>query len=398
MSLEEHCREKRAEPQRKAVLPRLLFVDDDANVLEAARVYHGRNYAVDTCTSAFNALELLSSAEADDETPGCYSVVISDMRMPGMDGIAFLAQAFRRAPNTVRIVLTGHADLASAREAINQGFVYRFLAKPCPAAVMRGHLEDAIRYHRETLMTHSQLEEQLGEATARLRRSEQMATRASLAAAIAERVRGSSEVINAVLDSLKDRSAEAGLAASKELEELRQVSLRLRDDASQLLNVSGSPVSQRCSDLCEAVVETVSALRGAGVLRRLPVELRLPAERAQVALGRTLLDQLIATLLRDLVERATDLELSVERTNGMIVLVVHCRAADKAALNEQSIDLRVIAELAKAEGGSLECPSSRSGQRCIRLSLPEMPISQPQEGCAELEVADTNPAPEAKEP
>lgn len=72
---------------------------------------------------------------------GPYAVVISDMRMPQMDGVEFLAQVRQRAPDSVRMLLTGHADLYAAIDAVNRGNIFRFLTKPCK----KGDLVDAIQ-------------------------------------------------------------------------------------------------------------------------------------------------------------------------------------------------------------------------------------------------------------
>ena len=70
------------------------------------------------------------------ESKGSYAVVISDMRMPGMDGIELLKRVKKASPDTVRIMLTGNADVETAIEAINEGSIFRFLIKPCNKATM----------------------------------------------------------------------------------------------------------------------------------------------------------------------------------------------------------------------------------------------------------------------
>ena len=91
---------------------RVLCVDDEPNVLEGLSLHLRRRYQVETATSGAAALEILQRG-------GETAVVMSDMRMPGMDGAAFLARARQTAPDTVRILLTGHADLNSAISAVN---------------------------------------------------------------------------------------------------------------------------------------------------------------------------------------------------------------------------------------------------------------------------------------
>ncbi|HZJ63905.1 MAG TPA: HD domain-containing phosphohydrolase [Kofleriaceae bacterium] len=72
---------------------------------------------------------------------------MSDMRMPKMDGATFLARARELAPDAVRILLTGHADLDAAIKAVNQGQLFRFLTKPCPRDTLRTAIDNAVAQH-----------------------------------------------------------------------------------------------------------------------------------------------------------------------------------------------------------------------------------------------------------
>ena len=78
----------------------------------------------------------------------CISVIISDLRMPGMNGIEFLSRVKKLYPDTVRIILSGHGDLASVTDAINHGAIYQFLSKPWDDGVMLDTINDAFRYHQ----------------------------------------------------------------------------------------------------------------------------------------------------------------------------------------------------------------------------------------------------------
>lgn len=103
---------------------KVLLVDDEPNVLAGfARQLRGK-YEIETAGSGKKALQLL-------ETEGPFAVVVSDNRMPGMDGTELLAQVRAIQPDTVRIMLTGHADLDIAVDAVNMGYIFRFLTKPC---------------------------------------------------------------------------------------------------------------------------------------------------------------------------------------------------------------------------------------------------------------------------
>lgn len=103
---------------------RILLVDDDKHTLEAyKRLLHGK-FMIDTASSAAQGLAVMVLL-------GPFAVVISDMRMPGMNGAEFLGRVKEIAPQTVRMLLTGHRNMDHAVEAVNQGQIFRYLTKPC---------------------------------------------------------------------------------------------------------------------------------------------------------------------------------------------------------------------------------------------------------------------------
>jgi response regulator RpfG family c-di-GMP phosphodiesterase len=121
--------------------PRILCVDDEPNVLEGLSLTLRRGHEVLVAGSGAAALEILGS----DST---IAVVISDMRMPGMDGATFLGKARGVVPDAVRVLLTGQAELEAAIAAINEGGIFRFLTKPCPPPVLLSTVEAAVEQHR----------------------------------------------------------------------------------------------------------------------------------------------------------------------------------------------------------------------------------------------------------
>lgn len=101
----------------------ILLVDDEANVLAALRrALYEEPYDILTAESGEEGLKLLLTQRV--------KVVISDERMPGMNGASFLAAVREKYPETVRFMLTGHASLESAMQAVNCGEIYRFFTKP----------------------------------------------------------------------------------------------------------------------------------------------------------------------------------------------------------------------------------------------------------------------------
>ena len=120
---------------------RILCVDDEPQILEGLSLHFRRLYELETATSGAAALEILAR-EPD------IAVVVSDMRMPGMDGAAFLARARQVAPDAVRLLLTGQADMQSAIAAVNEGQIFRFLTKPCPPPTLLAAVSAAVEQHR----------------------------------------------------------------------------------------------------------------------------------------------------------------------------------------------------------------------------------------------------------
>lgn len=103
---------------------RVLIVDDNQNLLDSMRRQLGRDFKITTCQSAQEGLETV-------ERDGPFAVVVSDMKMPNMDGVEFLKRLAEENPHTVRIMLTGNADQTTAVNAVNEGKVFSFLNKPC---------------------------------------------------------------------------------------------------------------------------------------------------------------------------------------------------------------------------------------------------------------------------
>jgi response regulator RpfG family c-di-GMP phosphodiesterase len=134
---------------------RVLCVDDEPHVLEGLRDSLRRSFDVRVAQSGADALALL------EEEPDGYAVVISDMRMPGMSGAAFLGQARRVAPNAVRMLLTGHADLDAAIDGVNDGQLFRFLTKPCPREELLRACAAALGQHRLLVAERVLLEQTL---------------------------------------------------------------------------------------------------------------------------------------------------------------------------------------------------------------------------------------------
>ncbi len=128
-------------PAPAAQKPRVLCVDDDPAALEGFALHLRRRCRAEMFTSPHQALHALTN-------DGPFAAIISDMRMPGMDGTELLARARAASPDTVRLLLTGHADIEVALAAVNDGGVFRFLTKPCPAESLVRALDAALEQYR----------------------------------------------------------------------------------------------------------------------------------------------------------------------------------------------------------------------------------------------------------
>jgi response regulator RpfG family c-di-GMP phosphodiesterase len=121
--------------------PAILLVDDEVRILQGLQRQLHRDWTVTIAPSPEEALVKL-------ETAGPFAVIVSDMRMPNMDGAALLSRARALAPDTVRILLTGQAELSAAIAAVNEGRIFRFLCKPCPVPTLMGALSEAREQYR----------------------------------------------------------------------------------------------------------------------------------------------------------------------------------------------------------------------------------------------------------
>lgn len=134
--------------------PRVLLVDDDPNILDAHRRNLRGLYEMMTAPDGDSALQIL-----ERETP--VSAIVTDLRMPQMNGIALLHRVREIAPDTVRVLFTGQPDLQNAIAAVNEGAIFRFLTKPCPPELLRKTLEAAVEQHRLVTVERSLLEQTL---------------------------------------------------------------------------------------------------------------------------------------------------------------------------------------------------------------------------------------------
>jgi len=128
---------------------KILLVDDEPKVLAAIKRQLRKQFRFETALSGEEALKII-----DEKGP--FAVVVSDYKMPGMNGIDFLCKVKTVDPDTVRMMLTGSADMSTAIAAVNEGSIFQFHPKPCPAETLGQAIKSGIDKYRET--TDSQTE------------------------------------------------------------------------------------------------------------------------------------------------------------------------------------------------------------------------------------------------
>jgi DNA-binding NtrC family response regulator len=132
----------------------VLCVDDEPRVLDGLKLTLGRSIDVSTARSGPEGLALLKQMAGA-------AVVISDMRMPGMDGAAFLTKVREQWPDSTRLLLTGEAGRDAAVAAVNEGQIFRFLTKPCMPEKLIAAVEAAAR-QQQLVIAEKMLLQQTG--------------------------------------------------------------------------------------------------------------------------------------------------------------------------------------------------------------------------------------------
>jgi len=129
---------------------KVLLVDDDAMVLAGLKRQLRNQFSIDTALSGEDALKQVLEN-------GPYAVIVSDFMMPGMNGIEFLSRVKKSNPDTVRMMLTGTADMPTAIRAVNEGSIFQFHPKPCPAVKLGQAIQSAIGEYRKVTSDQRQL-------------------------------------------------------------------------------------------------------------------------------------------------------------------------------------------------------------------------------------------------
>lgn len=130
---------------------KILFVDDELAMLSLYKQMLKGNYDISTAAGGEDGLAILQGL-------GPFAIVISDMQMPGMNGAQFLNRVRQLAPNTIRLLLSGHVDLNGAVTAVNEGGIFRLLMKPCDESVLMEAIAAALASYQQRKEVRVQIE------------------------------------------------------------------------------------------------------------------------------------------------------------------------------------------------------------------------------------------------
>lgn len=137
----------------------ILYIDDEINNLVAFKANFRRDYEIYTAETTDEALNILKNNKI--------SIIISDQRMPGKNGVEFLQEIIREFPDPIRILLTGYSDIQVVIDAINKGQVFRYITKPFSDVEIKMTIDNAMEVYnlreenRELLKKLSIANEQL---------------------------------------------------------------------------------------------------------------------------------------------------------------------------------------------------------------------------------------------
>jgi signal transduction histidine kinase len=271
--------------------PRLLLLDDEPNVVEGLALHLGRTYRVETCTRPAEAVARFATAPFDG--------IVSDLRMPGMDGVEVLREVRRMAPAAARILLTGQADVGAAMKAVNDAAVHRFLAKPCGPDALVCAIDESLVLARES-MSGGALAEQFVNLGGR-------ATLGTMAGTIGHEIdqlvlamRGSLDLVR----ELVDRGEQPGI---EDICVLDMVRMRLGEHAGQLKTLA-RPRAMRFDELAvgQVLYDVLAILKRGGVLRHCRLDVSVPDVPLYVMGDRSSLEVVFINLLKNAAEAVAE--------------------------------------------------------------------------------------------
>jgi len=255
----------------------ILIVDDEENVLNSLlRLFRAENYEISTASNGKDGLELVKEKN--------FHLIISDYRMPVMDGIEFLKHVTKISPDTIRMILTGYTDVNVAVSAINEGHVYKFMVKPWDKELLKVQVKRALEYYdlvqekqalnkelskknEELKEINENLEEMVEERTKQLLQSEKMATLGQMAGQIGHEIGNILAILKGKMQLIEIKKRDSKYI-EEALEIFSQQHDRLEMHKNNLLTLGKpKPVEFKNVNLREILENTIDNLFDAGILK-----------------------------------------------------------------------------------------------------------------------------------
>jgi len=278
----------------------VLLVDDDPGILQWFRRALERRVTLTTACGPKEGLEVF-------DRDGPFAVVISDMRMPGMDGVEFLSAIRDRDPNTVRIMLTGHPDVETAIDAVNRGSIFRFLSKTSEPEELLIAIRAALD-HRRLLQSRANLLE------ARLRAAQRMELVGRSAACVFHDIKNMLTVITLEAE-MGMLQCEENPRAREHFERINRAAGDVARIAQQLVAV-GRPVErEQLAPLCmDAFLHEFYGMLRTAIPKTIVIDCDVPHELPVIRADAGLLGQALLNLAinaRDAMPEGGKLEIAV---------------------------------------------------------------------------------------
>ncbi len=277
---------------------KILLVDDDPNVLSGYRRHLGRRYTLLTALGGQEALDLLAT-EPD------VAVIIADMRMPGMNGVQFLAECEKRHEGAVRMMLTGNADQETAVQAVNRGHVFRFLSKPASVEAVTEAVDAGLKQHRLQRADRELIRQ--AEVTRNALERERAATKQQreFVAMVSHEFRTPLAIIDSACEILGGPYQITEVQRTKRIAMIRDSVRRMTELMESVLSISkleaggleARPESTDLDALLHAAVDRIQSTAGSHRIEleagRLPKDLRVDPR---------MLDQIVTNLLSNAIK------------------------------------------------------------------------------------------------
>ncbi len=367
-------------------LPRVLLLDDQRSVLGVLNEVLRGDFDVVTSTDGDDALRKL-------RLDGPFHVVMSDMQMPGMDGIEFLRTASEVDPWSVKILLTGHADLTTAMAAVNEGQIFRFLTKPCPPPKLLQAFKDANdRFARRDQHRRNVIGDK-ERISRRMVQTQGYALLGRLVHSLAGQLQEAGRRHEVALDDAITTAGSGGFVAVEELQHLRDLERVVRGLVERVPDWTAASREAMPAHVKDVVARALDRVRFLGT-DQVTVELAendVPA----VLVVSELLEQAFINLFENAFEAldgVSDARLTVELTFDPARQLVCCAIADNGpgvhpevlpfilrpffttnGLNRAGLGLPVAQSAIESFGGKLSLDLGAPGTRFL-VELPALEV------------------------